>query len=158
MTSWLQIRQLYTHCLIMQSSLQYWKDPLIQEAIVEFAMDGNSVKSKAARATEVMVKKTADKRRFNVKTMPPVFRTCWKYQQTPSISIICPRAGWAFTLYIRGISVFIALMIRFAPLQLQRVNRALGSAAWRIQESRRCACSPKNYHSAALEAMNSVRE
>ncbi len=27
-----------------------------------------------------------------------------------------------------------ALMIRFAPLQLQRVNRALGSAAWRSQE------------------------
>lgn len=33
-------------------------------------MDGNSVKSKAARATEVMVKKTADKRRFNNKTPP----------------------------------------------------------------------------------------
>ena len=30
-----------------------------------------------------------------------------------------------------------ALMIRFAPLQLQRVNRALGSAAWHSQESRR---------------------
>ncbi len=45
--------------------------------------------------------------------------------------VICPRAGLAFTLC----------------LQLQRVNR----------ESRRCACSPKNYHSATLEAMNSVR-
>ena len=32
----------------------------------------------------------------------------------------------------------LVLMIRFAPLQLQRVNRALGSAAWRSQESRRC--------------------
>ena len=42
----------------------------IKGAIVEFAMDGNSVKSKAARATEVMVKKTADKGRFNVKTLP----------------------------------------------------------------------------------------
>ncbi len=31
-----------------------------------------------------------------------------------------------------------ALMIRFAPLQLQRVNRAPGSTAWRSQESRRC--------------------
>ncbi len=45
---------------------------------------------------------------------------------------ICPLAGRAFTLC----------------LQLQRVNR----------ESRRCACSPKNYHYATLEAMNSVRE
>ena len=27
----------------------------------------------------------------------------------------------------------LALMIRFAPLQLQRVNRALGSAAWHSQ-------------------------
>ena len=66
-------------------------------------------------------------------------------------SAIRPRAGRAFTLC----------------LQLQRVNRALGSAAWRSQkisstrrsqESRRCACSPKNYHSATLEAMNSVRK
>ncbi len=65
--------------------------------------------------------------------------------------VICPQAGRAFTLC----------------LQLQRVNRALGSAAWRSQkiafiwrsqESRRCACSPKNYHSATLEAMNSVRK
>ncbi len=65
--------------------------------------------------------------------------------------VICPQAGRAFTLC----------------LQLQRVNRVLGSAAWRSQkiasnrrsqESRRCACSPKNYHSATLEAMNSVRK
>jgi hypothetical protein len=42
----------------------------IKGAIVEFSLDGNSVKSKAARATEVMVKKTAAKGRFNVKTMP----------------------------------------------------------------------------------------
>ena len=52
--------------------------------------------------------------------------------QIPINVVICPRAGQAFTLC----------------LQLQRVNR----------ESRRCACSPKNYHSAALEAMNSVRK
>ncbi len=64
--------------------------------------------------------------------------------------VICPLAGRAFTLC----------------LQLQRVNRALGSAAWRSQkiafiwrsqESRSCACEPKNYHCATLEAMNSVR-
>ena len=52
--------------------------------------------------------------------------------QTLTYVVICPRAGRAFTLC----------------LQLQRVNR----------ESRRCACSPKNYQSAALEAMNSVRK
>ncbi len=52
--------------------------------------------------------------------------------QTPINVVICPQAGRAFTLC----------------LQLQRVNR----------ESRRCACSPKNYHSATLEAMNSVRK
>ncbi len=64
-------------------------------------------------------------------------------------------ATWLFVLKPDGLllSLFgaclfsLALMIRFAPLQLQRVNR----------ESRRCACSPKNYHSATLEAMNSVR-
>ncbi|MGV8830283.1 MAG: hypothetical protein ACWA6U_18400 [Breznakibacter sp.] len=73
-----------------------------------------------------------------------------------------------FLLSLFGLCLFsLALMIRFAPLQLQRVNRALGSAAWRSQkissnrrsqESRRCACSPKNYHSAALEAIKSVRK
>ncbi len=52
--------------------------------------------------------------------------------QTLTNFVICPQAGRAFTLC----------------LQLQRVNR----------ESRRYACSPKNYHFAALEAMNSVRK
>ncbi len=56
----------------------------------------------------------------------------WVSPQTPTYSVICPQAGQAFTLC----------------LKLQRVNR----------ESRRCACSPKNYHSTPLEAMNSVRK
>ena len=53
-------------------------------------------------------------------------------------------AKWLFVLEPDGLllSLFglclfsLALMIRFAPLQLQRVNRALGSAAWRSQKIR----------------------
>ena len=55
-----------------------------------------------------------------------------RFQYVATYVLTCPQAGRAFTLC----------------LQLQRVNR----------ESRRCACEPKNYHSAALEAMNSVRK
>ena len=42
----------------------------IKGAILEFAIDGKSVKSKVARINEMMIKKTADKGRFNIKTMP----------------------------------------------------------------------------------------
>ncbi len=60
-------------------------------------------------------------------------------------------AKWLFVLEPDGLllSLFglclfsLALMIRFAPLQLQRVNRALGSAAWRSQKIRFQPAKPR---------------
>ncbi len=63
---------------------------------------------------------------------------------------------WLFVLKPDGLLLFTRCLSVFigphdplrSRLQHQKVNK----------KCRRCACSPKNYHSAALEAMNSVRK
>ena len=57
-----------------------------------------------------------------------VHKGCEKHQQTPSISIICPRARRAFTLFIRVLSVLIDHYHLLCSPQLQWENRAPASA------------------------------
>jgi len=56
----------------------------VKNAILSFVLDGNGTMAKAAKSSELLVKKTADKGGFNIKTLP-----AGKYNVT------CRKAGYA---------------------------------------------------------------